>query len=87
MAGNYLVSNSTNSVSFLTGSSNITLSDVVGVWDSSFGNDENYTVYGVDGSYIDFDYQGDDLLFDVSEAVYTLNSSSLTTADFVPVCD
>lgn len=119
--------NSTSSASFVSGTSNVTLPDMVGVWDSSFGNDENYTKFEAGGSYVDFDYQGDavdmgqncyevssgtiedlgngrfsldegnrvgtfsfsgdDLLFEAPEAVYTLSISSLTTTDFVPVCN
>lgn len=42
-----------------TGSSNVTLADIVGVWDASSGGDEKYIVFQADGVYGEYDFRGD----------------------------
>ena len=60
--------NQSNTSSSDTGTSNVTLADIVGVWDSSIGSDENYTAFRSNGTYVDYDYQGD--AFDMGENCY-----------------
>lgn len=60
--------NKSNTPASDTGTSNVTLADIVGVWDSSIGSDENYTAFRIDGTYVDYDYQGD--AYDMGENCY-----------------
>lgn len=79
-----------------TGTSNVTLSDVVGIWDSGVGNDEVYSVIKSDGSLIDYDYQGDSVdmgdncyvkdegtIQDMGNGQFLLNNVRLGTFSFV----
>lgn len=58
-----------------TGTSDVTLDDIVGVWDSGFGNDELYTVIKSNGTYIDYDYLGDSV--DMGENCYEKDEGTI----------
>jgi hypothetical protein len=56
--------------------SDLTLADLVGVWDSGFGDDEIYTVFKSDGTYVDYDYMGDSV--DMGQNCYEVEESTIT---------
>ncbi|UDL06949.1 hypothetical protein [Marinobacter sp. CA1] len=56
--------------------SDLTLADITGVWDSGAGNDEVYTVFKGDGTYVSYDYMGDAV--DMGSNCYEIESDTLT---------